>query len=75
MNEDTSRYSDIMHLPHPTFTNHPPMPMEKRAAQFSPFSAVAGHEEAIQIAALEHTARLEKQQHDSEVISAYDDSI
>ena len=75
MNEDTSRYNDIMHLPHPTFTNHPPMPMEKRAAQFSPFAAVVGHEEAILETAQEHTARLEKQRHNSEVISAYDDSI
>ena len=75
MNEDTSRYNDIMHLPRPTFTNHPPMPMEKRAAQFSPFAAVVGHEEAILETAQEHTARLEKQRHDSAVISAYDDSI
>ena len=75
MNEDTSRYNDIMHLPRPTFTQHPPMPMEKRAAQFSPFAAVVGHEEAILETAQEHTARLEKQRHNSEVISAYDDSI
>lgn len=75
MNEDTSRYNDIMHLPRPTFSKHPPMPMEKRAAQFSPFAAVVGHEEAIQETATEHSTKLEKQRHNSKITTAYDDSI
>jgi len=54
VNEDTSRYNDIMQLPHPTFPNHLPMPMEKRAAQFSPFAALVGHDEAIKEAANKH---------------------
>ena len=74
MKEDTSRYKDIMHLPHPTFANHPPM--EKRAVQFSPFAAVVGHEEAIQETAMEHTARMEKQVHGNDYGEDYcDDSI
>ncbi len=41
------RYDDIIHLPHPEPEHHPRMSMEKRAAQFSPFAALTGHEEAI----------------------------
>lgn len=40
-------YADIIDLPHHVSRRHPPMPMEKRAAQFSPFAAVSSHNEAI----------------------------
>ena len=40
-------YADIIDLPHHVSKRHPQMPMEKRAAQFSPFAAVSGHDEAI----------------------------
>lgn len=40
-------YDDIIHLPHPTSDKHPPMSLYDRAAQFSPFAALTGHEEAI----------------------------
>ncbi|HCB93425.1 MAG TPA: hypothetical protein DEP57_06415 [Selenomonas sp.] len=40
-------YADIIDLPHHVSKQHPQMPMEKRAAQFSPFAAVSGHDEAI----------------------------
>ena len=40
-------YADIIDLPHHVSQQHPQMPMEKRAAQFSPFAAVAGHDDAI----------------------------
>ena len=43
----TNKYEDIIHLPHPTSANHPQMPIEDRAAQFSPFAALTGHEDAI----------------------------
>lgn len=46
-------YDDIIHLPHPTSRKHPRMPVSDRAAIFSPFAALAGHE-----AALAETARL-----------------
>ncbi|WP_297568881.1 hypothetical protein [uncultured Anaerovibrio sp.] len=45
---EKDKYDDIINLPHPISKKHPPMPMDKRAAQFSPFAAVAGHKEAIQ---------------------------
>lgn len=46
-------YEDIVDLPHPVSKVHPPMSLQDRAAQFSPFAALTGHEEAIQ-----ETARL-----------------
>ena len=46
-----SRYGDIINLPHPVSRSHPPMAADKRAAQFSPFAALAGHAEAIEQAA------------------------
>ena len=52
-------YADIIDLPHHVSKKHPQMPMEKRAAQFSPFAAVSGHDEAIH-----ETARLTDEQLD-----------
>lgn len=43
----TNKYEDIIHLQHPPSANHPQMPIEDRAAQFSPFAALTGHEDAI----------------------------
>lgn len=40
-------YDDIIHLPHHVSAKHPQMPLSERAAQFSPFAALSGHEEAI----------------------------
>ncbi|MCR5177190.1 MAG: hypothetical protein K6C05_10150 [Anaerovibrio sp.] len=47
-------YDDIIHLPRPVSQKHPPLTMKQRAAQFSPFAAVSGHEEAINKVAREH---------------------
>ncbi|MCR5713602.1 MAG: hypothetical protein K6F98_01550 [Bacteroidales bacterium] len=44
MNDD---YSDIIHLPHHVSAVHPQMPLEARAAQFAPFAALTGYEDAI----------------------------
>jgi hypothetical protein len=41
-------YEDIIHLERPVSTRHTPMPLRNRAAQFAPFAALNGHEEAIQ---------------------------
>lgn len=48
-----SKYDDIINLPHHVSKNRPPMPMRNRAAQFAPFAALTGHDEAIS-----ETARL-----------------
>ena len=45
--EEKSPYEDIIDLPHHVSQKHPPMDREKRAAQFMPFRALTGHEEAV----------------------------
>lgn len=47
MSDAPGKYADIIDLPHHVSSVHPPMSMEQRAAQFSPFAALAGHTEAI----------------------------
>ena len=42
------RYDDIIHLRRPDSPGHPRMPMIERAAQFSPFAALTGYEDAIE---------------------------
>ena len=52
MREDAAEiYADIIHLPHPVSRRHPQMSMADRAAQFSPFAALTGHDAAIAEAA------------------------
>lgn len=40
-------YEELLKMPHHVSTNHPPMPMHDRAAQFAPFSALTGYGEAV----------------------------
>lgn len=40
-------YDDIIDLPHPEPKNHPRMTNYQRAAQFSPFAALTGHDAAV----------------------------
>ena len=47
------RYNDIINLPHYQSKKRPQMSLHDRAAQFSPFAALTGHDEAIK-----ETARL-----------------
>lgn len=42
-----SNYEDIIHLPHHVSKRHPQMSMWNRAAQFAPFAALTGYDEAI----------------------------
>lgn len=50
-------YDDIIHLPPHKSKTRPPMSCENRAAQFSPFAALTGHETAI-----ENTIRISEEQ-------------
>lgn len=45
------KYADIIRLPHHVSRNHPQISMADRAAQFSPFAALTGHDAAIAEAA------------------------
>lgn len=50
MNDNNTKnncYDDIISLSHHVSTAHPHMPLINRAAQFSPFAALTGHNEAI----------------------------
>ncbi len=38
----SSKYDAILHLPHHVSEKHPTIPMEERAAQFSPYAALTG---------------------------------
>ena len=49
----TDRYDDIINLPHHVSTTRHRMSMLERAAQFQPFRALTGYEDAVQ-----ETARL-----------------
>lgn len=40
-------YDDIINLPHHVSKTHTPMSMWNRAAQFAPFAALTGHNNAI----------------------------
>lgn len=47
MKPQGSAYDDIIHLPHHVSKRHPQMSMEARAAQFAPFAALSGYEDAV----------------------------
>ena len=57
MTESEEKYGDILNLPHHQSKVHPQMSIYDRAAQFSPFAALTGHEDAIK-----ETARLTEEQ-------------
>ena len=43
----TSRYDDIINLPHHVSPTHQRMSMHDRAAQFAPFAALVGYDDAV----------------------------
>lgn len=54
---EEKKYDDIIDLPHYTSGKRPRMSEEARAAQFSPFAALTGYEQAVR-----ETARLTESQ-------------
>ncbi|MBE6644686.1 MAG: YolD-like family protein [Ruminococcaceae bacterium] len=52
-------YDDIINLEHPTPKRHPRMKRSDRAAQFSPFAALTGYEDAVTEAARTTEKRIE----------------
>lgn len=65
-------YDDIINLPNPTSKKHPRMSLYDRAAQFSPFAALTGHDAAIQ-----ETARLtdEKMELDDDTLNRLNEQL
>jgi len=43
-----NKYADIINLPHHVSKKHPQMSREERAAQFAPFAALVGYDEAVE---------------------------
>jgi len=44
----THKYDDIIGLPHPVSSKRASMPLYDRAAQFAPFAALTGYDDAIE---------------------------
>lgn len=51
---ELDKYLDIIDMPHHVSTTRPRMSLYNRAAQFAPFAALSGHEEAIEEKAKGH---------------------
>lgn len=60
MKESIEKYKDIIDLPHHTSAVHKPMSMMNRAAQFAPFAALTGHDDAIRATENEHITNIEE---------------
>lgn len=68
--QDIKKYEDILHLPHHVSRKRPQMSLEDRAAQFSPFAAVVGHEAAIKETARRTEKRKELDETEKAIIDA-----
>lgn len=55
----TDRYDDIILLPHHQSKSRPHMSLADRAAQFSPFAALTGYEEAVKETARQTVRKVE----------------
>ena len=59
-------YDDIINLPHHVSKRHPQMSMWNRAAQFAPFAALTGYEDAIKDTAQENESSYETKNDDDD---------
>lgn len=65
-----SRYDDIINLPHHVSSNHRPMSMHDRAAQFAPFAALVGYDDAVAETARLTEARPELDEQEQQTLNA-----
>ena len=63
-------YDDIIDHPHHVSKTHPQQAMDKRAAQFSPFAALTGYDDAVEETARYTDAKLELEEEDIAKINA-----
>lgn len=70
LDQDIKKYEDILDLPHHVSRKRPQMSLGDRAAQFSPFAAVVGHEEAIKETARRTDRRKELDETEKAMIDA-----
>ena len=67
MNE---KYKEIFSLPHHTSSKHPRMSKSDRAAQFAPYSALSGYEDAVEETARPTDGPIELDEYEKERINA-----
>ena len=67
--DKTTKYDDIINLPHPTSKRHPRMSMIDRAAQFSAFAALTGYDAAIKETARTTDTQIELSEDECEQIN------
>lgn len=66
---DPHRYDDMLDLPHHVSGTRRHMTMEQRAAQFSPFAALTGYDEAIQESSRLTVQRAELSQEEQDLLN------
>ena len=65
---NTGKYEDIINLPHHISKKHPQMTIESRAAQFAPFAALVGYEDAVEETARLTTKRIELNEEEKNIL-------
>ena len=62
------KYDDIIKLSHHISKKHPQMSKEERAAQFAPFAALVGYEDAVEETARITTKRIELNEEEKNIL-------
>ena len=70
--EYNHKYDDIINMPHHVSKKHPQMSLYARSAQFAPFAALTGYEEAVKETARETENELDI---DDELKEILDDKL
>lgn len=66
---DIHKYDDIINLPHPTSTKHARMSIANRAAQFMPFAALTGYDDAVGEASRLTEKKVELDENSKEILN------
>lgn len=66
---ENQRYDDIINLPHHVSSKRPQMPILERAAQFLPFSALTGYEDAVKETARLTDTRIELEESEKDLLN------
>ena len=64
-----TRYDDIINLTRPKSKRHPKMPLQDRAAQFSPFAALSGFEDGIKETARKTATKKDLDENEKNIIN------
>lgn len=62
-------YDDIINLPHYVSKKRPQMSIEQRSAQFAPFAALTGYDEAVKETARRTDKRIELEEGQKEILN------